>query len=134
MAKTKEIYPRKICIQGTWYTIEERSATKDPELQQGCGGYFDPYNRRCVVKDFSKDKDWDPDEARLMQSRIIRHEIIHAFLYESGLDECSWAQNEEIVDFFALNLPKLFVCCYVAEVLEWHRPGKPDEQTVGTGV
>lgn len=38
---------------------------------------------------------------------VIRHEIIHAFLYESGLDSCSWAANEEMVDFFAMQFPKL---------------------------
>ena len=37
-----------------------------------------------------------------------RHEIIHAFLFESGLAENSeWAQNEEMVDFFAIQFPKL---------------------------
>ena len=37
-----------------------------------------------------------------------RHEIIHAFLFESGLAEnSSWAQNEEMVDFFAIQFPKL---------------------------
>ena len=35
--------------------------------------------------------------------------MIHAFLHESGLAVNSdWAQNEEMVDWFALQAPKLF--------------------------
>ena len=41
-------------------------------------------------------------------NKVKRHEIIHAFLFESGLAENSaWAQNEEMVDFFAIQFPKL---------------------------
>jgi hypothetical protein len=37
----------------------------------------------------------------------MRHELIHAFLFESGLDCCSWADKEEIVDWIAIQFPKL---------------------------
>ena len=47
------------------------------------------------------------------QRKVIRHEIIHAFLYESGLWQSSfnckaWAQNEEMVEWFAIQSPKIF--------------------------
>lgn len=47
------------------------------------------------------------------KKQVIRHEIIHAFLYESGLEACSttsdnWAVNEEMVDWFAIQSPKIF--------------------------
>lgn len=43
----------------------------------------------------------------------FRHEIMHAFLYESGLDgqSCNvdcWAKNEEMIDWFALQSKKIF--------------------------
>ena len=38
---------------------------------------------------------------------VKRHELIHAFLYESGLDSCSWAYNEEIVDWLAIQWHKI---------------------------
>ena len=46
------------------------------------------------------------------QRKVIRHEIVHAFLYESGLWQNSygskcWAQNEEMVDWFAIQEPKI---------------------------
>lgn len=46
------------------------------------------------------------------QRKVLRHEIIHAFLYESGLwqDSCEskcWAKNEEMVDWIAIQYPKI---------------------------
>ena len=42
------------------------------------------------------------------KNKIKRHEIIHAFLYESGLaSSCDWA-CEEMVDWLAIQAPKLF--------------------------
>ena len=46
------------------------------------------------------------------KNKVIRHEILHAFLYESGLRENSnqtgaWAENEEMVDWFAIQFPKI---------------------------
>ncbi len=43
----------------------------------------------------------------------LRHEIVHAFLGESGLSANSnesdaWARNEEMVDWFALQGPKIY--------------------------
>lgn len=34
--------------------------------------------------------------------KVKRHEILHAFAAESGLNECSdWARNEEMIDWIA---------------------------------
>jgi hypothetical protein len=40
-------------------------------------------------------------------NKVMRHEIIHAFLNESGLVECSNWNDEQIVDFFAYQTPKM---------------------------
>lgn len=38
---------------------------------------------------------------------VLRHEIIHAFMYESGLwTNCDW-HTEEMVDWFAIQMPKI---------------------------
>lgn len=47
-----------------------------------------------------------------VRKQIIRHEVIHAFLYESGLDSQStytdsWATNEEMVDWIAIQFHKI---------------------------
>ena len=43
----------------------------------------------------------------------LRHEIVHAFLGESGLSANSnetdaWARNEEMVDWIAIQGPKIW--------------------------
>lgn len=58
----------------------------------------------------------DIDQMRNLQDyekKILRHEIIHAFLYESGLDINShdidqWARDEEMVDWMAIQFPKMY--------------------------
>ena len=63
----------------------------------------------------------DPNSKANLQvqiNKVKRHEIIHAFLFESGLAENSyWAQNEEMVDFFAIQAPKLFKAFKAADAL-----------------
>ena len=54
--------------------------------------------------------------------KVIRHEIVHAFLYESGIAECSmdcnsWGSNEEMVDWFAIQAPKLIEAFKAADCL-----------------
>lgn len=67
------------------------------------------------IEDLDTDDDWKNEDDAIksdQQKKILRHEIIHAFLYESGLhaNSCNvhaWAGNEEMVDWFALQMPKL---------------------------
>lgn len=45
--------------------------------------------------------------------KTLRHEITHAFLFESGLEDNSneadaWARNEEMVDWIAFQGPKIY--------------------------
>ena len=41
-------------------------------------------------------------------NRVLRHEILHAFAIESGLNnESLWAQNEECIDYYAYQMPKM---------------------------
>lgn len=55
-----------------------------------------------------------PDAIELAEKQTIRHELVHAFLDESGLQENSnqfegsWATNEEMVDWIALQGPKIY--------------------------
>ena len=52
------------------------------------------------------------------KKQVIRHEIIHAFVFESGLDTCSdWAKNEEMVDWIAIQFPKLLKAFKEADCL-----------------
>ena len=103
--------PKVISVLGTDIQILFREAKNDPKLLS-CVGYFDSSKHLIVVKILEPDATSLGDLERY-QKEIIRHEIIHAFLYESGIDACSasaenWASNEEMVDWFAIQPPKIF--------------------------
>lgn len=100
---------RKINILGAEYTLSVCGEDEDSRLA-GCDGFCDETSKELVVDSYSKHVG-DQTCKKNLQVQIRknkRHEIIHAFLFESGLAENSeWAQNEEMVDFFAIQFPKL---------------------------
>lgn len=92
----------KIDILGSVWTIEERSQNDDPRLED-CDGYCDWTDRLIVVE---REIDGNLGNMERYIRKVKRHEIIHAFLFESGLSESTmsvyaWATNEEMVDWFA---------------------------------
>ena len=78
----------KINVLGTEYTINEATENEDP------------------LEDTDIDSKGNMEEYK---KSVKRHELIHAFLYESGLDSCSWADNEELVDWLAIQWHKISV-------------------------
>ena len=80
---------------------------------ENTNGYCDYTGRRIVVLAEPRKND-SMDDFKVEQQRIIRHEILHAFLCESGLIgntysvENGWAKNEEMVDWFAIQSPKIY--------------------------
>lgn len=47
-----------------------------------------------------------PSENEERYKHVMRHEILHAFLFECGLTE--YSQDETLVEFLASTAPKLF--------------------------
>lgn len=97
-------------ILGTEYKIliiEE----DDYRYNKEADGWCDPQVKEILVFNFKRSVDSVKDLVAY-QKKVIRHEIIHAFLYESGLWQNSygskcWAQNEEMVDWMAIQEPKI---------------------------
>lgn len=59
------------------------------------------------------------EKIELLSDKTLRHEIVYAFLHESGLSSNSeWAMNEEIVDWIALQLPKIISICNELSITE----------------
>ena len=101
----------KVNILGVEYRIIIADKEEKPKLKEA-DGYMDQTIREIVVEKFERDlmtvKDLDH-----YTKKVLRHEIIHAFLYESGLWNNSekveaWAVSEEIVDWIAIQSPKIF--------------------------
>ena len=97
-----------VSVLGTDYkVIYENEATN--EKLANANGYCDQYAKKIVVDDLEASKD-DLDlveNAEDFIRKTVRHEVIHAFLGESGLRSSSWAENEEMVDWFAIQFHKM---------------------------
>lgn len=103
---------RKINILGTEYRIEFRKEDEDTILKD-CNGYCDVTVKLIVIL-AEPNKECDYEDFSFIQKKTLRHEIVHAFLTESGLFnntynvDAGWAKNEEMVDWFAIQSPKIF--------------------------
>ena len=107
----KEPYDGLVYILGTKYNIKLISEADDPMLKT-LEGYTDQTAKKIVVKLIEKQGNTAQNVADHAKN-IMRHELIHAFLFESGLGACAneidcWPQNEEMVDWFAYQSPKIF--------------------------
>ena len=95
---------KEVNILGTQYKIFERT-TQDDKLLQECDGYCDYSTKEIIVDANNFGGIRDPKNPKLYQNKVMRHEIIHAYFYESGLfDEF---KDEKIVDWIAMQFPKI---------------------------
>ncbi len=106
---------KTINILGTEYEFIT-SVDPDDKDMEGCDGVCF-YNRKQIkIVDFYKRSGWKDEPKESIERRfkeVARHEIVHAFLRESGLADSSlrhesWAVNEEMVDWIATQFPKIY--------------------------
>ena len=103
----------KINVLGTEYKIIIKSIEDDIRLKNNWG-LTDTYTKEIIIaNDVDKETNESCRNLFKFKNKVIRHEIIHAFLYESGMKECSnatqsWVENEEMVDWFAIQIPKIY--------------------------
>lgn len=93
-------------VLGTKYEIIESDCISDDNLNNN-DGYCDFSTKKIVIDTF-KNTPGSKEDMKSYRMQVIRHELVHAFLFESGLDGSSWANNEEIVDWIAIQSEKLF--------------------------
>jgi hypothetical protein len=118
--------PLKIDVLGTKYTVVKVKSGADPYMEEmHFSGYCDSIEKRIVLLDLKTVPEWQKEsDFRITetQKETMRHELIHAFLNESGLEYSShstdaWAKNEEMVDWFAIQMPKLLKAFKAADCL-----------------
>lgn len=110
-----------IDVLGTPYSLVISDESKDIKLKD-MDGYCDNTTRQCVVDNYSVETDdfHRKFDLNKQMQKNIRHELTHAFLYESGLAESSdWAMCEEMVDWIAMQGLKLYKA--------WKEAGATDE-------
>ena len=101
----------KINILGTPYTIIHKKESEDVKLRE-IAGYCD-YSSKIIVWREENADEFTLNDLGFVYKRVIRHEIIHAFMYESGIwcnsfNVANWATNEEMTDWFAIQSPKIY--------------------------
>ena len=96
-----------IDILGTEYQIITQTDRENPKLKEA-DGLCEYYSKKIVLRDIQPMED-TVENLDAYKRKVLRHEIIHAFLGESGLRSNSdWAENEEMVDWIAIQLPKIY--------------------------
>lgn len=96
-------FKKEIVVLGQVYEVSYKKEVKYCQ-EYNCSGYTDGVRKRIKVQD-SGNKEND--------LRVLRHEVIHAFAFESGffgsqhvrpMDE---THDEQIVDWMAIQAPKI---------------------------
>lgn len=101
---------KTINILGTPYEIMEQSEKENPKLKEA-SGLCEQYSKKIILNASLREPsdEWTDEDAEKYRKKVLRHEIIHAFLTESGLSvESEWAENEEMVDWFAIQFEKIY--------------------------
>jgi hypothetical protein len=104
--------PKEVNVLGTKYKIFYSSEKCNPKMARA-DGYVERFLKEIHINSDLYDEEYKKDPAiaggleRHIPS-VFRHEIIHAFLFECGLwENCDWATNEEMTDWFAKQFPKI---------------------------
>ena len=109
---------KKVNILGTEYTIEIKQK-KDDKYLENCDGYCDKTSKKIVVA--AEDEDSQLEIYSEYEKKVTRHEIIHAFLFESGLHENfkheQWGHDETYIDWVACHFPKMLKVFQEAECI-----------------
>lgn len=97
-------------ILGTSYELIYSDEEKYPLLKDKWG-YTDTSSKEIVVCNIEH-LDCEISNPQEFINKVTRHEVIHAYMYESGLDSNShdtvaWANDEEIIDWFAIQFYKI---------------------------
>lgn len=94
----------KINILGTEYKIKSKKLGNSD-----MDGQCDYTKKEILIR---KDNFYDVGNFKWLQKKQLRHEIVHAFMAESGL-QSNWqhvegiGHDETTVDWFAIQFPKM---------------------------
>lgn len=118
----------KINVLGTEYEIVKKEYSADPFFKEkSFDAYCSEYTKQIVQCDMRTYPGWENKTTAAIaacEKESLRHEIVHAFLNESGLSFSSsaidgpWAKHEEMVDWIAWQGPKIYKAWQAAGAVE----------------
>lgn len=91
-------------ILGTEYKIAFKDEDEDGILKEN-NGYCDPSIAEIVVCRGRKPRAEDMKDLAKAKGKTLRHEMVRAFLFESGLKDLAY--DETIVEWIAYQIPKM---------------------------
>ena len=99
---------KTVNILGTEYTVVETDKETEKRLSD-CDGFCDKSSKEIVI--ITEYEESELSNWEWYRKQILRHEIIHAFFFESGLMENfeskPYGIMETLVDWIAIQFPKI---------------------------
>lgn len=121
----KEVKQTETMILGTRYIINLNTPR---EFLTDRDGEYSRYDKEISIIDVDEIFDGEGTEIarKKRYAESLRHEIIHAFLEESGLD--NYSEDEELVQWLAIQFPKIL------EVLQNFKTDKEVNEIIGNNI
>lgn len=107
-------------VLGTEYTVIATNNFEEYPYLKEMAGYTDYTTKTIVVRNYNLEECQVGDCKNQMEimKRVIRHELTHAFMYESGLwCNSEFGDNEELTDWIAIQFPKMLETFNELEVI-----------------
>lgn len=102
---------KNVNILGQNYNIEICNEAENIKLDDSYG-YVELYSKKIVLANIEDDKR-NVENILEFKKKILRHEILHAFFHEAGLN--NYCKDEQLVDFLAIQLYKIYNASISAE-------------------
>ena len=113
------MFLKTVNILGTEYDVLEQSDSENKKLEQ-CDGLCEQYSKKIVISDckYTENDIMRADNFEEYKKKVARHEVFYAYFGESGLGSNSdYAENEELIDWLAIQSPKIFKTFQELEIL-----------------
>ncbi|MEG0790991.1 MAG: hypothetical protein RSG23_05130 [Gordonibacter sp.] len=116
--------PIEVNVLGQTYKVYELAPEDGGTMEDGVLGTTDWTTHEIMLRGSIKEPTGNDSLANLdvLYRETLRHEITHAFLFESGMTgsdtfEGDFAHNELMVDWFAMQAPKMLKAFEEADAL-----------------
>lgn len=99
-----------INVLGTEYKVILTNDYNEYPFLKEMAGYTDYTTKTIVVRNYKLEECQvnDCKNQDEILKRVVRHELTHAFMYESGLwVNSDFGSNEELADWIAIQFPKM---------------------------
>lgn len=98
-------------ILGSKWAVRWKTEDEEPRLVKENADAFCDHTKREIIMGLYAEWNYTVGEVEGYLRRVMRHEILHAFFYESGLgddfEHNQSGQEELIIDWMALQFPKI---------------------------